>query len=56
MCDKCGCGVKGDDHGNDRNHDHAAEALPDFRDGVAVAQIVDAMRRASDEHQWVNVG
>ena len=38
------------------NHEHAPEPFPDFGDGVAVAQIVDAMRRASDERKWVQVG
>ncbi|HEX7588209.1 MAG TPA: Gfo/Idh/MocA family oxidoreductase, partial [Anaerolineae bacterium] len=33
----------------------AAEPFPDFRDGVAISQIVDVIRRASDEHKWVNV-
>lgn len=32
-----------------------AVAVPDFRDGVLNAQIVEAIRRASDEHRWVNV-
>ncbi len=29
--------------------------VPDFRDGLAVAQIVDAIRRSSDERRWVEV-
>jgi predicted dehydrogenase len=32
-----------------------AKPFPDFRDGVAAAQIIDAVRRASDECAWVNV-
>lgn len=32
-----------------------AGLFPDFRDGVAVAQIIDAIRRASDERAWVSV-
>ena len=38
------------------NHERADKSFPDFRDGLAVSQIVDAVRRASDEHQWVNIG
>ncbi len=30
--------------------------FPDFRDGLAVAEIIDAMRRSSDERRWVEVG
>ncbi len=37
------------------NRAHDAEPFPDFRDAVAVAQIVEAIRRASDERAWVNV-
>ncbi len=37
------------------NDVRSALAFPDFSDGVAVAQIVDAIRRASDERAWVNV-
>ena len=29
--------------------------FPDFRDGDAVAQIVEAIRRASDERAWVSI-
>jgi len=29
---------------------------PDFADGIAVAQIIDAIRRASDARGWVEVG
>ncbi len=29
---------------------------PDFRDGSNVMQIIDAVRRASDERRWVSVG
>jgi predicted dehydrogenase len=36
-------------------HDHAAEPFPDFRDGVAVAEVVDAIRRSSVERKWVNI-
>ncbi|MDE3090049.1 MAG: Gfo/Idh/MocA family oxidoreductase [Chloroflexota bacterium] len=37
------------------NRERDAEAFPDFRDGVAVAQTVEAIRRASDERAWVIV-
>ncbi len=30
--------------------------FPEFSDGLAVAQIVDAIRRSSDERRWVQVG
>ncbi len=30
--------------------------FPDFADGLAVAEIVDAIRRSSDERRWVEVG
>jgi predicted dehydrogenase len=33
-----------------------ARAFPDFRDGAAVAQVIDAIRRASEMRGWVNVG
>ncbi len=29
--------------------------FPDFRDGLALARIVDAIRRSSDERRWVEV-
>lgn len=29
---------------------------PDFRDGLNAMQIIDAVRRASDERRWVSVG
>jgi predicted dehydrogenase len=35
---------------------HDAPPFPDFRDGFAVAQIIDAICRASDERTWVSVG
>ncbi len=38
------------------NRAHDAQPFPDFHDGVAVAEIIDAIRRASDERAWVNVG
>jgi predicted dehydrogenase len=33
----------------------AALPFPTFRDGVAVAQVIDAIKRASDEQQWIRV-
>ncbi len=33
-----------------------ALAFPDFGDGVAVMEIIDAIRRASVERRWVSVG
>ena len=36
--------------------DHDVLPYPDFRDGVAVAKVVDAVRQSSVEHGWVNLG
>ncbi len=36
------------------NHERDAKPFPDFCDGVAVARVIDAIRRASDERRWVN--
>jgi predicted dehydrogenase len=38
-----------------RDTGDALRPFPDFRDGVAVARIIDAIRRASDEREWVKV-
>lgn len=38
----------------DQTHD--ALSFPDFGDGVAVMEIIDAIRRASVERRWVSVG
>ncbi len=32
-----------------------AEPFPDFHDGVALAQIIEAIRRASDERAWMSL-
>ena len=38
------------------NRERDARPFPDFHDGVAVAEIIDAIRRASDERGWVGIG
>jgi predicted dehydrogenase len=35
--------------------EHEIKAFPNFQDGVAVAQIVDAIRQASETKVWTNV-
>jgi hypothetical protein len=32
-----------------------AKPFPDFRDGVAVARVIDTIRRASDARGWTEV-
>ena len=38
------------------DHARPAGAFPSFSDGVAVTQVIDAVRRSSDEHKWIDVG
>ena len=37
------------------NHESDLKPFPDFRDGIAVAKIIDAIRRASDTRGWIDV-
>lgn len=37
------------------NRESDLKPFPDFRDGIAVAKIIDAIRRASDTRGWVDV-
>jgi predicted dehydrogenase len=37
------------------NRPRDAKPFPDFRAGVAVARVIDALRRASDEREWVEI-